>query len=385
MIVATNNPTPLLRMNTGRGVAFVLVVWGWLSCVAFVFGAIEAQWLSSKDTGYVIVGFGILLADFASAAMYWFGWSLQRFFLTIGLAVVVVAICVLIATTADIPVFACSGILAAPILVHSAAICFWVKDQVVCGRRPRTVRLLRLADATGAFVSCLLGSALVSMGHMANLFARGNSSDTTKLAILFIEGIVGGISFWVLFGFLSSRIAKQGNEELRHHLEGWMRAVMQTEEMEGEPVKNQNQMRVFISYVRENLEEVRRICAFLEGESFAVIWDQNLKPGQNWREELMAGIRHANAVLVCFSEQSEKKKESEFYAEIREIVAKIQKLPPGAIFLIPVRLSECEVLPIRIDSNTTLNSIQRVDLFPDSRWNDGLQQITAVLGRRAIG
>ena len=48
---------------------------------------------------------------------------------------------------------------------------------------------------------------------------------------------------------------------------------------------------------------------------------------------------------------------------------------PGNIFLIPLRLSECEIPLVEIDATRTLDRLQRIDLFAP----DGLQQLVESL------
>src|SRR5437660_1001099 len=102
MTSAQNSANDHPRGLAGWGAALLLFAWAWVSCVAFIFGAIEAQWLTSRHTGYLVIGFGILIADCASSTIYWLGWSLRRLFLAGALAVLVALFCVLIAAFADV-------------------------------------------------------------------------------------------------------------------------------------------------------------------------------------------------------------------------------------------------------------------------------------------
>ncbi len=45
------------------------------------------------------------------------------------------------------------------------------------------------------------------------------------------------------------------------------------------------------------------------------------------------------------------------------------------IFLIPIRLSQCEIPPIEIDATRTLKRLQYVDLFPGAQYGPGLQRL----------
>jgi hypothetical protein len=52
---------------------------------------------------------------------------------------------------------------------------------------------------------------------------------------------------------------------------------------------------------------------------------------------------------------------------------------PGTVFLIPVRLSQCDIPPIEIDSTRTLDRLQYVDLFPAAKRDDGLMRLKAAI------
>lgn len=47
--------------------------------------------------------------------------------------------------------------------------------------------------------------------------------------------------------------------------------------------------------------------------------------------------------------------------------------------ILPVRLSECEVPSFEIDSTTTLEDLQLVDLFPEAKRSDALRRLIAGL------
>jgi len=58
------------------------------------------------------------------------------------------------------------------------------------------------------------------------------------------------------------------------------------------------------------------------------------------------------------------------------------------LLIFPFLLAECGLAPIlpatrtsnRIDSKTTLNSLQRVDLYPDVHWIEGIQEMSLLSG-----
>ncbi|MBE9139948.1 toll/interleukin-1 receptor domain-containing protein [Nodosilinea sp. LEGE 07088] len=147
---------------------------------------------------------------------------------------------------------------------------------------------------------------------------------------------------------------------------------------------NQNSSgHIFVSYCRDDYDQVLKLHHELEGEGLNVWWDQEILPGQNWKYEIQKAMKNSLAVIVCLSENLEKRISSGVYPEMADAIEAYRKLPPGSIYLIPVRLSECEVPPIPIDSVQTLNDIQHVDLFPNERRKLGLDKLLKSLHQLA--
>jgi hypothetical protein len=86
--------------------------------------------------------------------------------------------------------------------------------------------------------------------------------------------------------------------------------------------------------------------------------EENLLPGQDWREEIEKAIRRADYFLACLSKSSVDKR-GFVQAEIRIALDVLKEMPEGKTFLIPVRLEECDVPP-------SLTRQQWVDLFDDT-------------------
>jgi hypothetical protein len=104
-------------------------------------------------------------------------------------------------------------------------------------------------------------------------------------------------------------------------------------------------------------------------------WDQDILPGQNWKHEIQKAMKNSLAVIICLSENLEKRASSGVYPEISNAIEAYQKLPPGSIFLIPVKLSECYIPSIQIDSNRALDDIQHVDLYPTEARKKGMEKL----------
>lgn len=131
--------------------------------------------------------------------------------------------------------------------------------------------------------------------------------------------------------------------------------------------------RVFISYVNEDAGAALEIADALAAAGMKPWVDRRkLLPGQAWRKCIERAIERSDFFLACFSRQAARKR-GQFPCELRHALRCGERLPLDDLFIIPVRLEECEV-PQRITSQ-----IQYVDLFPDRR--QGLRRIEESIHR----
>jgi hypothetical protein len=99
--------------------------------------------------------------------------------------------------------------------------------------------------------------------------------------------------------------------------------------------------------------------------------EQKLLPGQDWPLEIANAVRTSHAVIVCLS-QSSVSEAGYVQMEIKYALDVADLQPEGAIFIIPLRLEECDV-PNR------LRHWQWVDLFDDN----GYERLMLALRKRA--
>lgn len=132
---------------------------------------------------------------------------------------------------------------------------------------------------------------------------------------------------------------------------------------------------VFISYCHDNLAEVIRLREELIKAGEDVWWDRDIKGGEDWKFAIRQAMKQSYAVVLCLSEECQKRLTSGIYPEALDAIAAYREYAPGSIFLIPVRLTDCEIPPIEIDATRTLDRLQYVDLFPASNWDDGVRKL----------
>ncbi|MBV8844631.1 MAG: toll/interleukin-1 receptor domain-containing protein [Bryobacterales bacterium] len=124
---------------------------------------------------------------------------------------------------------------------------------------------------------------------------------------------------------------------------------------------------IFVAYVAEDLQIARRLCGSLAQSGCSPWLDKDkLLPGQNWPRAIERAIAIADVFVACFSSRSLVKR-SQFQSELRFALECARRLPLESVFLIPVRLEQCD-LPAAISDR-----LQYVDLFPD--WERGVRRI----------
>jgi len=102
-------------------------------------------------------------------------------------------------------------------------------------------------------------------------------------------------------------------------------------------------LRVFLCHATQDKPSVRKLFKQLSSESIDPWLDEEkLIAGQNWRVEIPKAVRSSDIVVVCLSGNSISK-EGFVQSEIKTALDVATEKPEGAIFLIPLRLEECEV------------------------------------------
>jgi CheY-like chemotaxis protein len=132
---------------------------------------------------------------------------------------------------------------------------------------------------------------------------------------------------------------------------------------------------VFLSYCKEDRNAVRRLRQDLLKAGLNVWWDQDILGGKDWKCEIRRAMKKSQAAVVCLSENLTARLESGVYPEISEAITAYRKRPPGSAYLIPVRLSPCDIPDVEIDDTRTLDRLQCIDLFPEARRNEGLTRL----------
>jgi hypothetical protein len=106
---------------------------------------------------------------------------------------------------------------------------------------------------------------------------------------------------------------------------------------------NPGKLMVFLCHGSEDKTTVRELYSDLR-EDGADPWldEKNILPGQDWDTEIRTAVRKSDAILVCLSATSVSK-EGYVQKEIRFALDVADEKPDGTIFVIPVKLGECDV------------------------------------------
>ena len=136
--------------------------------------------------------------------------------------------------------------------------------------------------------------------------------------------------------------------------------------------------KVFISYVKENIEIVKRLCQELKTQGIQVWLDKNdIDPGARWEEAIQRAIRHGAFFIACFSKEYNARDETYMNEELTIAIEVLRQHPTDRIWFIPVKLNECEIPDRDIGGGKTLQAFQHVNLYEG--WDGSIQRILRVI------
>ncbi|WP_156726052.1 toll/interleukin-1 receptor domain-containing protein [Streptomyces apocyni] len=137
---------------------------------------------------------------------------------------------------------------------------------------------------------------------------------------------------------------------------------------------------VFISYVREDSDQVDGLCAVLEAAQIPYWRDRkDLGPGDAWRAKIRAAIRDGSLVfLACFSDNSRAKARSYMNEELTLAVEEFRQMPPGRVWLIPVRFDAGDVPGWDLGAGRVLSDLNYSDLFGRDHTAHAARLVTTI-------
>jgi hypothetical protein len=138
-----------------------------------------------------------------------------------------------------------------------------------------------------------------------------------------------------------------------------------------------NKLRVFLCHASQDKPIVRELYKALQAEGWIEPWldKEELLPGHDWGLEIEKAVETSDLILVCLSKSSVNK-EGYVQKELRLVLAMTMNMPEGEIFLIPLKLEECEI-PRR------LRTWQWLEFFPPANRAAAYKKLLASLKLRA--
>lgn len=136
-------------------------------------------------------------------------------------------------------------------------------------------------------------------------------------------------------------------------------------------------LKVFLCHASQDKVIVSELYQKLLAEGWIEPWldKENILPGQDWELEIEQSVKSADVVIICLSKSSIVK-EGYYQKEIVKILDVADEKPEGTIFIIPLRLDDCEV-PRR------LAKWQYVDYFPKENIDNSFIKLIQSLTSRS--
>jgi cold shock CspA family protein len=133
--------------------------------------------------------------------------------------------------------------------------------------------------------------------------------------------------------------------------------------------------RVFISYAKEDKGFAEKLYSDLQQAGVKPWLDyMDLIPGQRWEAAIKKAISDSSYFIAVLSSYSVGKK-GYVQKEIRHALDIAEEYPEDEIFIIPVRIDECE------PSFEGLRRLHRADLFPS--YEKGLKELLRVFNYKS--
>jgi len=103
-----------------------------------------------------------------------------------------------------------------------------------------------------------------------------------------------------------------------------------------------HRLRVFLCHASDDKPAVRNLYRRLKDDGFDPWLDEeDLLPGQDWELEISRAVRRSDMIIVCLSRAAAIKR-GYVQKEIKQALDVADEQPEGTIFIIPLKLEECE-------------------------------------------
>lgn len=210
-------------------------------------------------------------------------------------------------------------------------------------------------------------------GELPKNISEDDFPDIDIFVELYNRGFIDAIDASTLDGkaYLNPKITFEGRE----HYDSLERTTAQPM-----TTNKNNTKKVFVSYVRENSDEVDRICKKFKEEGISYWIDRkDIEPGTLWKTAIKDAISNGAYFLACFSKEYAEKSETHMNEEILVAIDILRKKPFNSGWFIPIKLSECEIPAIDIGAGYTLHDIHHLRFYED--WDTELERLVDIIKR----
>lgn len=106
--------------------------------------------------------------------------------------------------------------------------------------------------------------------------------------------------------------------------------------------KSSSRLRIFLCHASDDKPAVRSLYRRLKDDGFEPWLDEeDLLPGEDWNMEISRAVRHSDMIIICLSGAAVVKR-GYVQKEIKQALDVADEQPEGTIFIIPLKLEECE-------------------------------------------
>ncbi|MEO1723197.1 MAG: TIR domain-containing protein [Pseudomonadota bacterium] len=140
----------------------------------------------------------------------------------------------------------------------------------------------------------------------------------------------------------------------------------------------------FISYAREDKETAQRLFSELANASVKAWMDKppagsfpGILIGENWEEQISKAIASSRYFIAILSKASTSKT-GYVQVEFRRALQRMSQMPSGSIYLLPVRVDDCEV-PQHTIEGVRFDQIQYIDVR-EGKFSELIEQLLAHRG-----
>jgi hypothetical protein len=140
---------------------------------------------------------------------------------------------------------------------------------------------------------------------------------------------------------------------------------------------------IFIAHASEDKPEIRELYGKLKAAGYQPWLDEeDLLPGQNWREEIPKALKNSDLFLACLSSTSISKR-GYIQREFKMAMEMLAEFPPGNIYLIPLKLDDCQIPDLnQSEYGLNLRDIQWLDYYQPNGFEKLIKAIEHQFGKR---